>query len=242
MPGNKNGGISWYIITWLVAGAHHRFLVIRSVEILAPTFLEYWAVRRTLPHAHASWTGVRLTRWKGVCQGTTVIVCGLAGALVPDLPPGTVLIPERVGLTDGRIMQCDPTLVQVLVTAALSLHFRPDTRPLLTSQSLIVGSNRHDWAKRGFVAADMETGLLIERNLRVATIRVVLDTPGQTISPAWLHPAKALLYPQLWQELFWLCRVAPRYALRAAQVLKTGLVSRPGSMFVEERLMNERGN
>jgi hypothetical protein len=88
----------------------------------------------------------------------------------------------------------------------------------------------------------METGLLVERNLRVATIRVVLDSPGQNISPAWLHPAKALLYPQLWQELFWLCRVAPRYALRAAQVLKTGLVTRPGSMFVEERLMNERSN
>ncbi len=199
--------------------------MIRSVEILAPTFLEYWAVRRTLPHAHASWTGVRLTHWKGACQSTTVIVCGLAGALVPDLHPGTILIPERVGLTDGRIMQCDPTLVQVLVTAALSQHFRPDTRPLLTSQSLIVGSNRHYWAQRGFVAADMETGLLIERNLRVATIRVVLDTPGQNISPAWLRPTRALLYPQLWQELFRLFRMALPYALRAASVLKAGLVT-----------------
>ena len=139
-------------------------------------------------------------------------------------------------------MQRDPTLLQVLVRAAHSLHYRADTRPLLTSQSLIVGWDRHDWAQRGFVAADMETGLLVERNLRVATIRVVLDSPGQNISPAWLHPAKALLYPQRWQELFWLCRVAPRYALRAAQVLKTGLVTRPSSMFVEERLMNERSN
>ena len=233
MPGNKNGGISWHIITWLVAGAHHRFLVIRSVEILAPTFLEYWAVRRTLPHAHASWTGVRLTRWKGACQGTTVIVCGLAGALVPDLPPGTILIPERVGLTDGRIMQCDPTLVQVLVTAAHSLHFRADTRPLLTSQSLIVGWDRHDWAQRGFVAADMETGLLAGRNLRVATIRVVLDSPQHGISPNWLRPTRALLQPQLWRELFWLSRMAPQYALRAAQVLKAGLGTGSGSMFVE---------
>ncbi len=205
----------------------------RSVEILAPTFLEYWAVRRTHPHAHASWTGMRLARWKGARQGSTVVVCGLAGALLPGLPPGTVLIPDQVGLADGRIMHCDPTLVQALVTAARTLHFRPDTRPLLTAQSLIVGGDRHDWSQRGFVAADMETGLLAERNLRVATVRVVLDSPEHSISPEWLRPTRALLQPQLWQELFWLSRMAPRYALRAAHVLKAGLGAGPGSMFVE---------
>ena len=88
MPLNKNGGTSWGIITRLVAGAPHRYLVMRSVEILAPTFLEYWAVRRTLPHARASWAGVRLARWKGVRQGSIVVVCGLAGALAPGLRPG----------------------------------------------------------------------------------------------------------------------------------------------------------
>jgi hypothetical protein len=203
------------------------------MEILAPTFLEYWAVRRTLPQAHASWAGVRLARWKGVRQGTIVIVCGLAGALAPGLLPGTVLIPDQVGLADGKIMYCDPTLVQALVTAARTLHFRPDTRPLLTAQSLIVGSDRHDWSQRGFVAADMETGLLAERNLRVATIRVVLDSPEHSISPDWLRPTRVLLQPQLWQQLFWLSRVAPRYAFRAAHVLKAGLGTGSGSIFAE---------
>jgi len=205
----------------------------RSVEILAPTFLEYWAVRRTLPHAHASWAGMRLARWKGARHGSIVVVCGLAGALAPGLPPGTVLIPDRVGLTDGRIMHCDPTLVQALVTAARTLHFRPDTRPLLTAQSLIVGDDRYDWSQRGFVAADMETGLLVERNLRVVTIRVVLDSLDHSISPDWLRPTRALLRPQLWQELIWLSRVAPRYALRAAHVLKVWLGTGPSSMFSE---------
>src|SRR5258708_6481824 len=142
--------------------------VTHSVEILAPTFLEYWAVRRTLPHARASWAGVPLARWKGARQVSIVVVCGLAGALVPGLRPGTVLIPDWVGLADGRIVHCDPELVQALVTAARTLHFRPDTGPLLTAQSLIVGGDRHDWSQRGFVAADMETGLLTGRNLRVA--------------------------------------------------------------------------
>ena len=145
--------------------------VMHSVEILAPTFLEYWAVRSTLPHARASWAGMRLARWKGAGQDSIVVVCGLAGALAPGLRPGTILIPDRVGLADGRFMHCDPALVQALVTAARTLHFRPDTGPLLTAQSLIVGGNRRNWSQQGFVAADMETGLLTGRNLRVATIR-----------------------------------------------------------------------
>jgi hypothetical protein len=195
----------------------------RCVRILAPTLLEYWAVRRMLPNASAQWAGVRLARWKGAREGSVVVVCGLAGALAPGLRPGTVLVPERVGLPDGRIMRCDPELVQALVTAARTLGFRSDTGPLLTALSLVVGPARHEWAGRGFVAVDMETGLLAELNLRVATIRVVLDSPEHGISREWLSPASAVLRPRLWRELFWLCRVAPRYALRAAAVLQAGL-------------------
>ena len=209
----------------------HRYPVMCSVEILAPTLLEYWAVRRTLPHVRARWVGVRLARWKGTRQGSIVIVCGLAGALAPGLPPGTVLIPDTVGLADGRIVNCDPALVQALVTAARALHFQFDSRPLLTAQSLIVGGERHDWSQRGFVAADMETGLLAGQNLRVATIRVVLDSPEHGISPDWLRPGRAFLQPTLWRELFWLSHAAPRYALRAAHVLKAGLESGADGMF-----------
>lgn len=207
------------------------------MEILAPTALEYWAVRglcrHTIAHASVSLAGVRLARWKGVHHGSIVVVCGLAGALAPGLPPGTVLIPDRVGLADGRIMSCDPILVQALVSAASTLHFRPDTRPLVTAPSLIVGGKRHDWSQQGFVAADMETGLLMGRNLRVATIRVVLDSPEHSISPDWLRPTRALLQPSLWPELFWLGRVAPQYALRAAHVLKVGLSTGPDCPFAE---------
>ncbi|MGH2480672.1 MAG: hypothetical protein ACRDHW_13540 [Ktedonobacteraceae bacterium] len=195
------------------------------MEILAPTLLEYGAVRGALPHARTRWAGVHLARWHGTDEGASVIVCGLAGALAPDLPAGTVLVPAWVGLADGRLMPCDPTLVQRLVTAAHALHWQPDTRPLLTAPSLIVGDSRRAWYQQGFVAADMETGLLAERNLRVATIRVVLDSPTHGISPDWLQPMRALLQPQLWPELCWLSCVAPRYALRAAHVLKKALAS-----------------
>ena len=205
----------------------------RNVEILAPTFFEYLAVRSTLPHARVSWAGMRLARWKGARQGSSVIVCGLAGALASGVCPGTVLIPDRIGLTDGRVVHCDPILVQTLVTAARRLHFQPDTGPLLTAQSLVVGDDRYKWSQQGFVAADMETGLIAGQDMRVATVRVVLDSPEYGISPDWLRPTRALLQPQLWRELFWLSRAAPQYALRAAQVLKVGLGMGPGSMFTE---------
>jgi Phosphorylase superfamily len=215
-----------------VANVPHHYQLMHSVEILAPTYLEYWAVRHTLPHAHVSWAGVRLARWKAMHNNSLVITCGLAGALTSDLPPGTVLIPDQVGLADGKFMQCDPILVQILRKAAQTLHFRPHTGPLLTAQSLVVGDQRNDWSRRGFVAADMETGLLAERNLRVATVRVVLDSPEHTISPNWLQPTKALLHPSLWRELLWLSYMAPCYALRAARVLHVGLYTMPDSILL----------
>lgn len=196
-----------------------------TIEILAPTWLEYRAVRRVLPRARVSRTGMRLARWQGASQGSSIVVCGLAGALAPDLPPGSVLVPEWVGLTDGSSLQCDPALVQALTTAALTSHFQPDNRPLLTAPTLIVGEARQHWFQQGFVAADMETGLLAGHHLRVATIRVVLDTPDYPISSAWLRPTRALLQPALWRELLWLSHMAPQYARLAARVLKAGAIS-----------------
>ena len=214
----------------------------RSVEILAPTFLEYWAVRRTFSHVHARRAGMRLARWPGAPPGSIVVVCGLAGALAPGLPPGTVLVPEQVGLEDGKTMQCDPALVQALVAAARSLHFQPDTRPLLTAQTLVTGKDRSDWYGRGYVAADMESGLLAERDLRVATIRVVLDSPEYSISSDWLRPTRALLKPRLWRELLWLASASPRYALRAAQVLKAAANTGLGYVCIEESSFSERSS
>lgn len=206
----------------------------RHLEILAPTALEYWAVRCCLPHACISRTGVRLARWKGASEGSAVVVCGLAGTLTPGIPGGTVLIPEWVGLMDGRRMDCDPILVQTLVRAARSLHMRLDTGPLLTASSLVVEQTRQVWSRRGFVAADMETGLLLGQDVRVAAIRVALDGPEQELSSDWLEPLSALLRPHLWREALWLGCMAPRYALRAAHVLQAGLgTGLSGSMLTE---------
>ena len=250
-----------------------------ALEVLAPTGLEYWAVRCMLldtrgwgrpprgltgagrrlyqaayggqPGGHhtrafggvtgaaptdcgrkstyggmslrVTCAGMGLARWEENDEPSMAIVCGLAGALVPGLRPGTVVVPELVSCTDGTELRCDPVLRDALAEGARALSFDLESGPLLTAPSLVTGDARHEWAQRGFIAADMETGLLAGRNIRVATVRVILDSPERSISEQWGSPARALVQPALWGELLWLCRSAPLYALRAARVLKAGL-------------------
>lgn len=191
-----------------------------DVQVLTPTFLERWAVRRKLPHLHPHWTGVRLARWNGARERSAVVICGLAGALSPDLRAGSVLVPDWVGRPDGTILRCDAGLTRALLEGATALGFQPETGPLLTAPTLVTGHERKTWAQRGYIAADMETGLLAEQGLRVATVRVILDGVQNPISAQWLMPLRTLLRPSAWQELWWLCRAAPAYSLRAAEVLK----------------------
>jgi hypothetical protein len=199
----------------------------RGLQVLAPTLFEYAAARCLLAGTRVAWAGLRLSRWSETQQRPPVVICGLAGALTRDLPPGTVLIPDRVGLPDGRLLCCEPSLVEPLQTAARALGFTPERRPLLTAPALVTGFARQTWAQRGFVAVDMETALLATKCYPVATVRVILDTPERDLAPDWQRPASTLLQPDLWREWLWLARVAPHFALRAARVVKVGLRALP---------------
>ena len=161
-------------------------------------------------------TGVGLTRLRSA-PGGPVVTCGLAGSLRADMPTGTVLVPRCVLRPDGGALWCDPPLVDALLSGARRLGLEPVVGPMVTSEALITGLQRAAWAERGCVAADMETGLLDAE--RVASVRVVLDTPEQELSAAWVHPWRAMLQPGAWAELPWLLREAPRCARLAAEVL-----------------------
>lgn len=194
-----------------------------TVRVLTPTLLEYVAVRCMAPAAVVTHSGVRLSRWAGAPAGARVVVCGLAGGLSPDIPPGTVVVPDLVSLTDGRTLDCDRALSAALSHGALGLGFEVVHDPLLTAPTLVCGTERQAWRRRGYVAADMETGLLGGLGVRVAGVRVVLDTPVREIDDEWLGGPRALRRLDLWGELLWLGRTAPGYALRAARVLQAGL-------------------
>jgi hypothetical protein len=191
-----------------------------TLELMAPSFLEHWALKRKLPHHLSTKAGVALRSWRRSPHVAGVIICGLAGSLVPDLGPGSILVPEIACLEDGSTVDCDSEFRGALVTAAHSMGYSVDARPLLTASTVITGGEREIWSSRAFAAADMETALLANTELRIATVRVILDSPSHPISQEWLNPTVALRHPALWRECGWLAWNAPRFALRAAEVVR----------------------
>jgi len=194
---------------------------------VAPTGLEARAVRRALPSVRMVRCGVSLSRLphRGASLAGTVVTCGVAGSLRAGLPTGTVLVPRRVLRPDGRVLQCDPALVAALASAARRLGHEPEQGTMATTPVLVVGAERAAWAARGCVAADMETGLL--GTGRVASIRVVLDTPERELDPAWGRPLTVLWHPAAWAQLPWLAAEGPRCARLAADVLAAALSEEP---------------
>jgi 4-hydroxy-3-methylbut-2-en-1-yl diphosphate reductase len=196
------------------------------VELIVATAtrLETWAARRTLPRTlRVARVGMGLKGGTPLPLALPFVSCGLAGALSPALRPGTVLIPEWVGLPSGEWRRCDVALARALEDAARSLGFVPLTAPLITTPHLVTGRDRDHWRRRGFVAADMETGLLLARNPCGAAVRIVLDSPWHELAANWVRPGRALLTPRLWPQTLRLGLTAPRYALRAAAVVRAAL-------------------
>lgn len=185
--------------------------------VIAATALEADAVRRACPNVRVLETGVALARAEQADLGDSVVSCGLAGGLRDDLPTRTVLIPRAVRRPDGELLACDAELVDALLESARSLRIEPVTDPLLTSERIVNGAERAQWAARGYAGADMETGLIVAP--RIAAVRVILDTPQRELSSEWLNPRRALRNPRNWPQALWLARTAPSAARLAARIV-----------------------
>jgi hypothetical protein len=190
---------------------------IDRVTIVAATRLEANAIRREAPKLRVVLCGIGLRKVRSGEFGDAVVSSGLAGGLRDDLPTGSVVIPQSVAVEGGVATSCDPELSAALIAAAQKLGYVPLRGSLLTSAAIISGEARSSWACAGFIAADMETGLI--RAPRVAAVRVILDTPHNELSDAWRKPASALTRPYLWPQGLWLARNAPRCARIAAQIV-----------------------
>ncbi|MGA8841617.1 MAG: hypothetical protein WB491_14110, partial [Candidatus Aquilonibacter sp.] len=77
------------------------------------------------------------------------------------------------------------------------------------------------WAARGFAGVDMESARILVES--IAVVRVILDTPQNELSSAWLHPARAILNPRNWREAMWLSREAPKCADLAGRLIAAAL-------------------
>ena len=190
-----------------------------DATVVVATRTEERAVRRAAPQFRVHRAGVSLRQWNHAIATPVVISAGLAGGLDSGTPTGTVVVASHVALADGERVVCDPVWIDALVSAARKLGLPVITGGIVTAKSLVTGAAREQWARSGYLAADMESGLLIGRAPRVAALRVLLDTPNRELSPRWEHPLRASLDPRRWPEAVWLFRTAPALALRAARVL-----------------------
>jgi hypothetical protein len=191
-----------------------------GVTVVAATRLEARAVRRRAPNADVFECGVGCTRSRTAALGVA-ISCGLAGALRPDLPTGTLLVPSVVETATGTRIACDEAWSARLRAAAKGLGLHAVDAPLLTAGGLVTGAQRADHAARGFAAVDMESGVI--STARLAVVRVVLDTPQRELSADWSDPLRAFLRPRNWSQGLWLAREGPRCADLAARVVAAAL-------------------
>lgn len=194
-----------------------------DVTVVTATSVEAKAARRAMPAGNVIEAGIALCHPELVAAAHTVVSCGLAGGLHHQHPTGAVVIPYEVLRPDGTTLRCDVELTQKLIAAARARGIEPITDPIVTTTTIISGSQRSAWSQRGYAAVDMETGLLGAP--RVAAVRVVLDTPLRELSEEWLRPGRALLNPLLWPEAIWLARHGPRCAALAAEIVRDALAA-----------------
>jgi hypothetical protein len=187
-----------------------------SPTLIAATALEYKPLRRAMPNVRVVQAGIALGRLD-TTLGETVVSCGCAGGLRPDLPTGTLLIPREVRRPDGSMLHCDEELVSAFARSARSLGIEPVFDPLLTADHIVRGGERAQWGAQGYAGVDMETGLIDAPH--VAAVRVVLDTPQREISADWQRPLLAMLKPWNWPQAIWLARETPRAASLSARVV-----------------------
>lgn len=190
-----------------------------DVTVVAAMENEARPLRRLVPQLRLLRAGIGLAGMDEPPATPVAFSVGLAGGFDPQLAPGTVVIPAEVAREDGVMLSCDVAWSAALERASIRLGFPTVTLPLLSAAALVTHAGRTTWFQKGFAAVDMETALLAGMVPRVAAVRVILDTPLHEISPAWVHPRRAVADPRNWREAAWLARWVPRYTKRAALVV-----------------------
>jgi 4-hydroxy-3-methylbut-2-en-1-yl diphosphate reductase len=111
-----------------------------------------------------------------------VAVTGVAGALEPDLAPGTLVVADRI--IDGRGTPVASLESAGLLASALRRRGLPTVvGTIATSDHIIRGRGRSELAAKGAVAVDMESAALVGQPWSAATavVRVIADTPQREL-------------------------------------------------------------
>lgn len=140
----------------------------RPVTLVAPLRLEALAVGGTR-------IGMRARR---ALPDGPLALAGVAGAVVPHLAPGDVVVADRILLDPGEVaLPGGAALAKALRIAGLTVHLGP----IGGATALVTGPARAGWAARGALAVDMESGVLARTDRLVAVVRTIVDTPAHPL-------------------------------------------------------------
>ena len=118
-------------------------------------------------------------------QGATALISfGLAGGLAPGLPPGAIVVPERVVDGAGQIWPVDPALAARLGVPHGAMLAVPGIVATAAAKA-------QAWQRTGALAADIETGAVAQACPRFAVLRVICDPAERDLPPAALSALDA---------------------------------------------------
>jgi 4-hydroxy-3-methylbut-2-en-1-yl diphosphate reductase len=196
--------------------------------ILAPLRFEARAVStRCGPDTVVAHTGSGAVRARAAALGLAaaahpgaVAVAGVAGALVPDLTPGTLVVADRIIDEEGTLIASLESAG--LIAAGLRRRGLPAVvGPVATSDRIVRGARRSELAAKGAIAVDIESAALIDQPWDAATavVRAIADTPQRELwslrtlsSGARALSALRAATPVLEE---WASAVGPRHVLLA---------------------------
>jgi 4-hydroxy-3-methylbut-2-enyl diphosphate reductase len=158
------------------------------VRIVAPLRVEAVAVRGTR-------IGLRARRR---LPAGPLLLAGVGGAVVAGLAPGDVVVADRILLAAPLLPAADSAggggpgvapgpaggvaeirlpgaaeLAKALRIAGLPVHLGA----IGGADEVVTGAARTDWAARGAIAVDMESGALARTGRLAAVVRAIVDTP-----------------------------------------------------------------
>jgi len=133
--------------------------------------------------------GARRAAQSLVAGGATHLLSfGLAGGLDPALPPGTLLLPQRLLTPDGRSIPVDTAWHARALALLAPLH--PIASPMVGTDDAIAtaAAKAALFARTGASAVDMESHVLAAAapQLPLLILRVVADSAEDALPPAAL--------------------------------------------------------
>ena len=160
--------------------------------LIAPMGLEARLLRRGAPGARVVQSGIgprrarRAVKVLGTSPQDAVAVAGFAGALVPELAPGDVVVASELRSRDGRVVAfCKGA--EVIAGILRRRGLSATVGPIVSVRSPSVGRARERLSESsGALAVDMESAWLapVASDRPFVVARVVLDAPGGRIGLA----------------------------------------------------------